>query len=95
MEINEKVLKELANQMGMGANGDNSNNKINKAMEMADMMKGKNSEELMEEIVRFKSKMQSNPEQLKKQIKTIKSLSVMMNDEQKAQLNKVIKMLEA
>lgn len=94
MEINEKVLAELAGQMGVGGNGGGSKEKMGKAMKMAESMKGMSGEELTDEILKVKSSLKSDPVQFQKQLKAFKALGVMMNEEQKMQMNKVIGILE-
>ncbi|MBR0597634.1 hypothetical protein [Sinanaerobacter chloroacetimidivorans] len=92
MEINNKMLMELASQVGL----ENSNaNKAKRAADLADKYKGKSDQELLNEILKLKHSMKNDRAQFDKQMKAIKSLRLMMNDEQKARLDKVIRLLES
>lgn len=84
MNINEKMIADLAGQMGFSG----------KVSEVTEKFKGKNEDELVDEILGLKKAMKSNPKQFEKQMNAVKSLSSMMNPEQKAKLNKILTMLE-
>ncbi|MEG1583919.1 MAG: hypothetical protein RR131_05415 [Anaerovorax sp.] len=84
MDINEKMIQDLAGQMGFQG----------KTAKVAEKFKDKNEDELVDEILNLKKAMKSNPKQFEKQMSAVKSLSSMMNSEQKEKLNKIISMLE-
>ncbi len=91
MDINEKLLMDLANQVGFS--GKNEKN-MKRAEQMAEAYKGKGEDELLKEILKLKQSMKSDRGQYEKQIKAIRSLRGMMNTEQKARLDRVLQLLE-
>lgn len=92
MDINNKMLMDLASQLGF----ENTNsNQSRKAADMAEKYKSKSDDELIEEILNLKKSMKKDKVQFEKQMKAIKSLRVMMSGEQKARLEKVIRLLES
>lgn len=91
MDISNKMLMDLAAQLGMeGKNTSQTKSTAN----MAEEYKNKNEDELLDEIMDLKKVMQKDKAQFEKQMKAIKSLRVMMNSEQKAKLDKIIRLLE-
>lgn len=91
MDINNKMLMDLASQLGMEGN---SSSGAKKAAGMAKQYEGKSDDELMDEILNLKKAMKSDRGQFEKQMKAIKALRGMMNQEQRARLDKVIRLLE-
>lgn len=92
MDINNKMLMDLASQLGF----ENANsNQSKRATDMAEKYKSKNDDELLGEILKFKKSMKKDKAQYEKQMNAIKSLRVMMSGEQKARLEKVIRLLES
>lgn len=92
MDINNKMIMDLASQLGL----DSKNSKqTEKAADLAEKYKGKSDQELISEILKLKQSMKKDKAQYEKQLRAIKSLKVMMNDEQKARLDKVIRLLES
>ncbi len=94
MEINSKILAELAGQMGMDTGRMGDKETAGKVAEMAEKYRGKSDQELMMEIINLKESMKANPQQFEKQMKAIKSLGMFMNEEQKMRLEKVVSLLE-
>lgn len=92
MDISNKMLMDLAGQLGLEKS--NSNN-AKRAANMADKYKDKSDQELIDEILKVKNNLKKDRAQYEKQLKTIKSLRMMMNDEQKARLDKLIRLLES
>lgn len=92
MNIDHKMLMDLAGQLGMD---DGKQSKVKRTADLADKYKGKSDQELLQEITKLKNSMKNDKAQFEKQMKAIKSLSVMMNNEQKARLEKVIRLLES
>ncbi|MEA4986915.1 MAG: hypothetical protein VB095_02565 [Anaerovorax sp.] len=91
MDINEKLLKELANQVGFSGENEKS---VKRAERMAENYKGKGEEELLKEILKLKQSMKADRAQYEKQIRAIRSLRGMMNAEQKARLDRLLQLLE-
>ena len=94
MDSNDKLLMNLAEQLGLGT----SEPKVSKAdhmSDLADKYKGKSDQELISEIMKVKQTLKKDKAQFEKQMKTIKALRSMMTGEQKARLEKLIRLLEA
>ena len=98
MDLNDKLLLDLAEQLGLGGGGGGGGPTVSKAdrmSDMADKYKGKSDQELIAEIMKVKHSLKKDKVQFEKQMKTIKALRSMMNGEQKARLEKLIRLLEA
>ena len=91
MDINQKMLLDLAGQIDF--DGKNSGSAKN-AAKVAEQFKGKSENELLQEIMNLKRSMKSDKAAYQKQIRAIKSLAGMMNQEQRQRLNRVIALLE-
>ncbi|WP_027399596.1 hypothetical protein [Anaerovorax odorimutans] len=90
MDLNNKMLNDLANQLGIQGNDSNSK----KAAGMAEKYKGKSDDELIGEILNLKKAMKSDKAQFEKQMMAVKALRGMMNQQQRARLDKIIRLLE-
>lgn len=88
MDINDKMLNDLASRMGIGSGA------MERAEGMAEGFKGKSETELLSEIMKLKQNMKKDPAAYRKQIRALRSLSTMMNQEQKTRLNRVLQLLE-
>lgn len=91
MEINEKLLMELAGQVGFSGGNEKT---AKRAEKMAENYSGKGEDELLKEILKLKQSMKSDRGQYEKQIKAIRSLSGIMNAEQRSRMDKVLQLLE-
>lgn len=91
MNINEKMLMELAGQVGMKPK---SSRDVRQAEQMADRMQGKSENEILSEILRLKDSMKKDPATYQKQIKAIRALRGMMNQDQRERLDRVLELLE-
>lgn len=91
MDINNKMLMDLASQLGLKGG---SSSDAKKAAGMAQDYQNKSEEELMKEILTLKKAMKSDKAAFDNQMKAIRALSNMMNKEQRARLEKVIRLLE-
>ena len=91
MDINEKMLMDLAGQVGMKPKNQKD---MAQAEQMAGRMKGKGEEEILAEILNLKEMMKKDPVSYQKQIRAIRSLRGMMNQEQRARLDRVLELLE-
>ena len=92
MDINNKMIMELASQLGLENTKTRQSERV---AEAAEKYKGKSDQELISEIMKLKHSMKKDRAQFEKQMRAVKSLRVMMNDEQKARLDKVIRLLES
>jgi len=93
MDLNDKLLLDLAEQLGLG--GGRTVSKADRMSDLADKYKGKSDQELITEIMKVKHSLKKDKAQFEKQMKTIKALRSMMNGEQKARLEKLIRLLES
>lgn len=91
MDINQKMLLDLADELGLGSNDQES---MKKAARAATAYKNNDEDEILAEILALKRTMRTNPEQFEKQLSAIKALRPMLNLEQKSRLDKIIVMLE-
>lgn len=91
MDINERHLMDLAEQLGFGK----FVSKSDKASDLAEKYKGKSDQELIDEILKVKRTIKKDKTQFEKQMKAIKALRSMMTGEQKARLEKLIVILES
>jgi hypothetical protein len=91
MDNDDKLLSDLSEQLGFGR----TVSKADRMSDMADQYKGKSDQELIDEIMKVKHSLKKNSDQFEKQMKAIKAMRSMMNGEQKARLEKLIRLLEA
>ncbi len=91
MDINQKMLLDLADQLGLGSNDQES---MKKAARAATAYKNNDEDEILAEILALKRTMKTNPEQFEKQLSAVKALRSMLNPDQKSRLDKIIAMLE-
>ncbi|MDF2656379.1 MAG: hypothetical protein K0R19_2853 [Bacillota bacterium] len=94
MDINEKMMMDLAEQMGFKRNAPPQKER-DKMSNLADKYKGKSDQELIDEILKVKKTMKKDKAQFEKQMKTVKALRAMMNGEQRERLDKLIRLLES
>lgn len=93
MDLNDKLLMDLAEQLGLG--GRPTVSKADRMSDLADKYKGKSDQELVAEILKVKQNLKKDKVQFEKQMKTIRALRSVMTGEQKARLEKLIRLLEA
>lgn len=92
MDIDEKLLLDLAEQMGMRKANVSKSDRMSG---LADQYKGKSDQELIDEILKVKKNLKKNRAQFEKQMSTIKALRAVMTGEQKARLERLIRLLES
>lgn len=108
--IDEQLLMDLAGQVGLDTSGSlshsgreqgrsggpspSSKDARREALAAAEAMKDKSEDEILAEIMRLKSRLQTNPAAYEKQIRAVKSLRGMMNPEQRKRLDRVLQLLE-
>ena len=87
MDLNEKMISEIAGQLGLkGSSGVNQN--------MIKQFENKSDKELERDILRMKEQLKANNVSYQKQISMLRSLAPMMNPKQKARLQRVIELLQ-
>lgn len=91
MEISEKMLMELADEMGVGSQNGND---MNRARQAAGSMRGKSEEEILKEILTLKDQIKKDPAAYQKQLRAIRALKGMMDPQQRARLDRVLELLE-
>lgn len=93
MNIDNKMIMELAEQLGLPAQQGGSS--LNEAKRAAEQYKNKSDDELVREILKLKETMKSDRASFEKQIATIRALGGMMQGEQKVRLQKILELLES
>lgn len=94
VDITNKMLMELADEIGMKTGKQISDQNIEDMQKIAETMKDKGDEELLAEIAKVKEAIKKDRKAYEQQIKTVKALRPMMNREQRARLDRIIAMLE-
>lgn len=95
MDINDKLVMDLAEQLGLGSEKKNSVSKADRMSDIAEKYKGKSDQELIDEIMKVKRSLKKDRAQFEKQMKAIKAMRSMMTGEQKARLERLIRLLES
>jgi len=95
MDINDKLIADLAEQLGLGSKNGNVVSKADRMSDLADKYKGKSDQELIAEIMKVKRTLKKDKAQFEKQMRAIKAMRSMMTGEQKARLEKLIRLLES
>ena len=86
MDLNEQTIAEIASQLGV------SNSKKVDKRALANLS-SKSDAELEREITRLKERLRANNVSYEQQMAIVKSLAPMMDNKQKARLNKFIEIL--
>jgi len=92
MDINNKMLEDLASELGLPNQNDVG---MKQAERKAESYKNKSDDELIQEILKLKGAMQNDKDTYNKQMGTLKALRGVMQGEQKARLEKIITLLES
>lgn len=87
MELDERTIMELAGQLGISTDR-------KAAMSKAKSLEQKSDGEIVSEIMKIREKLNQNNVPYDKQVSMVKSLMPMMNNEQKARLSRIIRLLE-
>lgn len=91
MDNNDKLLADLAAQLGLGSP---TVSKSDRMSDLADKYKGKSDQELISEIMKVKHSLKRDRAQYENQMRAIKALRSVMSGEQRARLEKLIRLLE-
>ena len=94
MDITNKMLLDLAGDAGIKTSGSAAAGDLNEAKQKAEQMKRKSEDELIAEIMELKKAIKKDRKTYEQQLKTVKALKPMMNAEQRARLDRIIKLLE-
>lgn len=97
MDITNKMLADLAYELGIDAGGgtvsSGSQINMNDINRIADRYKSKSDSELLSEISQIKGKLKKDRKLYEQQLKAVQALRPMMNAEQRARLDKIIEIL--
>lgn len=92
MSIDDRMLMDLANQLGLG--GKNSKKPSQMISEVTENYTGKSDDQLLQEILKLKQVFKKDRKAFDKQMEMIKNLRPMMSAEQRKKLDGLLKMLE-
>ena len=104
MDINNKMLMDLAEELGVSQKGGNrgydsgatgNDEELKRAAKRAESYKDKSDQELVSEIMALKEAIKNDRKAYDQQMKAIRALRPMMSGEQKARLDKIIQLLES
>lgn len=95
MDINDKLIMDLAEQLGLGSAKSSTVSKTDRMSDLTEKYKGKSDQELIDEIMKVKRSLKKDRVQYEKQMKAIKAMRSMMTGEQKARLERLIRLLES
>ena len=87
MELNDKMVGDIARQLGIRPGRDNGQDILRK-------LENKSDAELEREILKIKEQVRANNITYEKQISMLKSLAPKMNGAQRARLQRVIELLQ-
>ena len=97
MDIDNRMLLDLAKQLGIQGNqkggGQSPQEDLAKAGQRASTYLDKSDAELMGEILELKKAMKTDRSAYEKQLKAVKALRPMMDEKQRARLDKIIGLL--
>lgn len=94
MDISNKMLMDLAGEVGIKNNGQLSERDIEGMQKKAESLKSKGDAEILSEIMALKEAIKKDRKAYEKQISAIKAMRPMMNKEQRARLDKIIALIE-
>ena len=87
MEIDEKIMQNMAKQLGLNGNKQ-------KAVETMKRYEKKSDGELVQELLQMQKKLETANIPYEKQMAALESLAPLMNGQQKARLEKIIGLLK-
>ncbi|MGN0712091.1 MAG: hypothetical protein ACI4LO_10025 [Anaerovoracaceae bacterium] len=91
MNIDDKMIQDLARQVGIGGNSAIGRKFME---ETAKKFSGKSDDQVLEEIMKLKQVIQKDKKAYSRQIEAVKALKPMMNSEQQQKLEQLLSMLE-
>lgn len=91
MSIDDRMLMDLAGQLGLGGKNKKAGDMISEATEN---FAGKSDDQLLNEIMKLKQVIKKDRRAFDKQMEMIKSLRPMMSEEQRKKLDGLLRMLE-
>lgn len=87
MELNEKMVGEIADQLGLNQNK-------NMTQDILRQFENKSDAELERDIIKLKERLKANNISYQKQLSMLKNLAPMMNTKQRARLQRVMELLQ-
>lgn len=95
MNIDDKMLNDLAGQIGMGGKGSRGSRSTSDIIsEAKENFGGKSDDQLLQEILKLKQVLKKDRKAFDQQMEMIKSLRPMMSPEQRKKLDGLLKMLD-
>lgn len=91
MNIDDKMMMDLASRVGMGKNPNKAKSMVE---EVAANYAGKSDEQLLTEIMKLKQVIKKDPRAYNQQLQAIQALRPMMNAEQRSKLDSLMAMLK-
>ena len=91
MNMDEKMMMDLANRVGMGRNQNKAKSMVE---EVTANYAGKSDEQLLREIMKLKQVIKKDPRAYNQQIQAIQALRPMMTPEQRSKLDSLLAMLK-
>ncbi|MCI8609439.1 MAG: hypothetical protein HFE73_07330 [Firmicutes bacterium] len=87
MNVNDKLIRDIAGQLGLGGSPAISPKEIQR-------LEGKSDAELEREIINLREQLKAKGIPPQKQVAMLRSIMPMMDAKQKARLNKIIGLIE-
>lgn len=87
MELDEKMISEIASQLGLGGRKDIQRRSL-------EYLASKNDAELERELLKVKQQLKANNISYEKQMAMLRSLAPMMDQKQRAKLQRVVEILQ-
>ena len=91
MDINDKMLADLASELGLPQN---NRSNMEKAKRKASGYQNKSDDEVLKEILNLKDTLKKDRAAYEKQMATLRALRGVMQGEQRQRLERIISMLE-
>lgn len=92
MSIDDKMLMDLADQLGIG--GKNSRRTSDIISEATENCSGKSDDQILNEILKLKEVLKKDRKAFDKQMEMIKALRPMMTQEQRRKLDGLLQLLD-
>ncbi len=95
MDITNKMLMDLANEVGLKDGGQLSAREIEGMQKKAENIQGKGEAEILAEIMALKEAIEKDRKSYDKQMAAVRAMRPMMNAEQRARLDRIIALIES
>lgn len=92
MSIDDKMLMDLAGQLGLGEKDSRKTSAM--ISDAAENYSGKSDDQILKEILKLKQVLSKDRKAFDKQMEMVKSLKPMMNQDQRKKLDNLLRMLD-